>query len=436
MGVERNQRIILGSTVGLFQRVVQVVATLIALPLVLRSLGVANFGIWGAATSLAWLTSILDLGLGSALITIIPRVIVSGKTDTRLHVAAALFCGAFLSALVLSVGIPLVFVGTGGVETGPFLIACIGLALNIPLSVSSSIWFGIQKGYAASGWEIVQTILAVALLGVGAALHAGVVAMVCAIYGALVITNCASLAHIFFRHPDLRPTCTLPSGSAMRIVLEQGGMLFLMSVAVSATYVFDNVLTLRWLGETASAQMTIALRLCTTASGILAVITQPLWPAFVEAETLGDRRWSWRTLITGSAAIASLACIGAVFIGLLGKVGLKWWLGSDLGISSALLWATGLWIIVMCSPRIAGLLFNAALMLKYQVAAAAVALVVAYILKISLAGSYGVIGILSATPFSWLAVVWPAFILLAVRWRQRPTEQAGLDESRSLDARR
>jgi hypothetical protein len=75
MASTRNRRIVYASGAGLAQRGIQPITTLITLPSVLHALGVAEFGIWGAATSLAWLSGMLDLGLGSALVTLIPRSI-------------------------------------------------------------------------------------------------------------------------------------------------------------------------------------------------------------------------------------------------------------------------------------------------------------------------------------------------------------------------
>jgi O-antigen/teichoic acid export membrane protein len=408
------------SGVGFVQRIAQMGTSLLTLPLALHVLGVRGFGVWGAATSLAWLSSMLDFGLGSALITLIPRTLSAGQNDVvRSHVAAALICGCGLSVAIMVGGGALVALAMEPKSATPFLVAVAGLALNVPLSIASNVWFGLQRGYIAGAWELVQTVLTLVVLLVVAQTHAGVNAMVCAVYGSLVLANAASLLHLLVRHPEIRPRLVVPSLVSLRTVIGQSGILFAISVAVASSYMFDNALTLHWLGEVASAQMTMVMRLCTTAAGMIGVVTQPLWPAFVEAESVGDLKWAWRTLSRGTAIVTTLALSGALLIVGAGGSILTWWLRSDIGIGPELLWATGMWIVVMCAPRVAALLLSAALILRHQLVAATVALALAISLKFILVERFGVVGILSATPISWLLIMWPAYAFLTLRWRAK-----------------
>jgi hypothetical protein len=81
-----------------------------------------------------------------------------------------------------------------------------------------------------------------------------------------------------------------------------------------------------------------------------------------------------------------------------------------------LLWATSFWILVMSVPRVAGLLFNATSVLRFQLAVCVAANAVALLLKYSYAARFGVLGIFLATPISWLFILWPAYIWKIHRW--------------------
>jgi O-antigen/teichoic acid export membrane protein len=390
-------------------------ATVVTMPLVLHGLGVAGFGVWGAAASLAWLTGMLDLGLGSALVTLLPRVLAGGQSGEVAGLVAASLGGAAALGVVLGVGgagLVVVFAGPGVV--GPVLLAVMGLAVNVPLSIAGNVWFGLQKGFWAGVWELAQTGLTLSFLLLAVALHGGVLAMVAAVYGGLVLANAGSLAHLFWSHPQVRPGALARRNFV--VVARQGGVLFAIMAAVSCTYGFDNLLTLHWLGAAASARMTVALRLCTTAAGLVTVVTQPLWPAFVDAAAKGDARWAVNILVWGTAAVAVLAGGGAVLIGLFGAAVLRWWLGADIGVGPGLLWWCGAWIFVLCVPRVAGLLFNAASILRLQLVAALLALPVAFGLKFLLAPVWGVAGILAGTVLAWVLVVWPMNGWRLARW--------------------
>lgn len=418
MSRQRNRRILFSSGVGLAQRAAQLLTTLVTLPLVLHALGLAGFGVWGAATSLGWLSGMLDLGLGSALITLLPASLAGGQAElARAQVAAALFGGIGLTLLVIAGG-ALCLAGGAHPPSPPFVLAGIALALNIPLSISRGIWFGLQKAYAASVWDLVQTFLTLFLLLAAAWAGAGVLAMVAAVYLALLVTNLASLAHALARHPALRPTPSLQH-IPFRAVFSTGGMMFALTLVTICAFGFDNLMALDWLGPAASARMAIAQRVCTTAFGFLDVISLPLWPAFVEAVAQNDRAWLRRTLRNGTLGLAGLGLAGAGVLVAAGAPVLRFWLHQDLHFSRGFLWVMAAWIVVVALPRAATLLLNAVLSLRVQVIILGASAIAGFIAKYFAAHAFGVAGILAVTPALWLCFVTPSLIWLA--WRRANT---------------
>jgi O-antigen/teichoic acid export membrane protein len=408
---DRNRRIVLASGVGATQRVAQLLTALITLPLAIHVLGVSGFGVWGAATSLAWLAGMLDLGLGSALVNLLPKVLADGRSDSaRDYVSASLIGSCVLGLGVLGVGIGLVAAFARPTDLGPLLIAVIGLALNVPLSVAGNAWFGLQRGYVAGLWELFQTLLTLVLIVLAATFHGGVISMVAAVYGALILSNCGSLLHLMVRHPEIRPIQVRTTIHSMYIVLSQGGLLFGITFATSVAYLLDNFLTLQWLGSAASAQITVGLRLCTTAAGLLGVLTQPLWPALVDAFSVGDHGWALRTLSYGTLALAAATAAGAALIVRFGGQLIPWWLQADMTMPPVLLWAIGGWIIALCVPRVATLWLTARSALRFQLMVTAAAALSALALKYALSRRFGAAGILGSTSISWFLIAWPAYI--------------------------
>jgi O-antigen/teichoic acid export membrane protein len=418
MAAERNRQIIWAAGAGLAQRVTQLAATFLTLPLVLHRLGIAGFGIWGAASSLAWLTGMLDLGLGSALVTLLPRSLAAERAaEARGFIGASLFGALVLGAALAIVGGAAVLALASNAARAPLLLAVIGLAVNVPLGLANNIWFGLQKGFWAGFWEFQQTVLTVAFLLLALALRGGALAMVGAVYAAMLLANAGSSAHLFWSHPRMRPGRPRGGPSNLASVLRPGGWLFGVTAAMSCLYMFDNLLALHWLGAAVSAPMTIALRLCTTAVGMIAVITQPLWPAFVDAAARGDAIWAARTLRRGGAAVAVLAGAGALAIGMFGAPLLRWWLRADIA-GPGLLWTCAAWVFALSVTRVPALLFNAFSVLRFQLAVLVVTLALATALKIWLAPIFGAGGILGATAIACVAVMWPAYAWRLARMRQ------------------
>ena len=416
----RNLSILRTSSAGVVQRLAQLLSSLITLPVALHSLGLAGFGVWGAATSLAWLSGLLTLGFGSALITLLPRGLALGETEAnRGYVTAALHGGAALAVLLLLGGVVAIWLGGAPLPRGPFLVASVSLILNIPLSVSFELWFALHKGHVAAFWGTVQTLLSLIFIVLGAVAGAGVTAMTAAIYGAMLLGNAGSLAHVLYRNHHVRPHRRVQK-QAMRTVLRQGGLLFAVIIAASCATAFDNVMVLAWLGPAASARMAIAMRVCVNATGMVGAVTQPFWPSFADALAAHDHGWARRMLKAGMAAVLVLSIGGSGLIVAFGAPVLRWWLHQDLHISPGLLWAMAAWIVGMTLTHVPGALLNAALKLKPQIVVLAVAAIMGFALKYMAARSFGVVGIVLVTPALWLVLVAPAFLWMAWRAVKQP----------------
>lgn len=409
VAVERDRRIVLAASVGVVQRIVQIAATLVTMPLVLAALGPGRFGIWGAVTSLAWLIAIVDLGVGSALVTMVARAIALGQGgEVRSYIASALAIGGTVAVLLLAAGSTVILMAAPRAETGPYLVAIAGLALNVPLSISGALWLALQKGHIASFWELAMTVLMTGGLVAAAAFSRDTGIYVAVVYGALVLANLGSLVQLFLRHPHLRPSVCGLRPAAMRRLAGSGSRYFLLTLSSGLSFLLDNVLTLALLGPEASARMTVALRLCISASGILFVISQPLWPAFAEASARADRRWIGNRLLSASVLMVTAAVAGSAVLVAMGPRLFRWWLHTDLAIGSGLLWAMAAWLVVYALNRVPGLLLNALAITTFQVVLYSVATAVAIALKVVLAPRFDTAGILLATAITGTLIVAPA----------------------------
>jgi O-antigen/teichoic acid export membrane protein len=393
----------------------------VLMPLLLRVLGPAKFGVWGAAASLAWLSGLVDIGTGTALVTLVARLSApDGADEARRHIGSALSIGGGLASLMLLVAFVASIHGMAHGSAGPYLIAAIGLAVNLPLNAGNNVWMALQKGYVSGSWELVQTLLTTAGLIGAAMLTVDVRVYVAVVYTGLVLANMGSLVHLFLRHPELRPAGLSLSWAAMREVAGQGVLYFILALTGGLSFMLDNVLALGLLGPEASARMTIALRICITAAGALAVVSQPLWPAFADAAEKADRRWILKALLRGSAVLVGLTVAGSSLLLLYGERLLRWWLHTNLGIGRSLLWAISAWIVAQALVRIPLLLLNGLSVLRYQIAVVSIATALALALKFAWAPHFGVAGILWGTTASaWLVLI-PASLWRIWRWAMRP----------------
>jgi len=400
--------------VGIALRFAQVLSSLIILPVLTRSLGIEQFGVWGVATSLVWIAGMLDLGVGSALVTLLPVSLLSrGRSDPRdiVGAAVAFTLGLCLLALVCSLAAVSILAG----KMAPaFAVAGVAIAVNIPLSLSGRLWLALQKGYVANLWELAQTCVTTLLLVLGAWSSWPVWGLVACVYGVMVAVNGASLAHALLRHPELRPVRSPSPGVRQEVFAQSRGMLG-ASVAGTAGWAFDNALAFLLLGPAAAAWMNIALRLCTTAFGFINVIALSFWPAFAEAAHT-NHGWVRRSLVRGGAIVTGLALAGSLVLAALGGPPLRWWLGRSIGVDSAMLWIVGAWVTTAAAFQVPFVFLLAVSRQRAPVVAMTVAALGGLALKILLADRFGAAGILAANPAFNLLVVFPVCLWAAWSW--------------------
>jgi O-antigen/teichoic acid export membrane protein len=296
-----------------------------------------------------------------------------------------------------------------------YLISFAGLAVNLPLSSANNIWMALQEGYFSNTWELVQTVVTTVALIVATFYTKDVRVFVALVYGGLVISNLGSLVHLYLRHPELMPK-RLERWSAAREVVSSGLMFFLMGIAGSLTFMLDNVLALQLLGPQASAQMTIAMRICMTGMGMLTVIAQPLWPAFTDAAHRADHHWVMHKLAWGMALMTGVTVAGSVILLVWGETLLRLWLHTDLGIGMGLLWAVAVWIVAQALFRVPHNLMNGLLLVRFQILVFTLATAIALALKFALASPLGDAGILWGTNLTMLLIVMPACLWRIWRW--------------------
>ncbi len=418
----RNSRIALSAIIGGGQRILQIVATAVVMPLLLESLGPEGFGSWGAATSIAWAMGLATLGVAEVLITAVAVAMASGRRhEARDHVTAAFaITGTFAVIGLLACAAAASLVAPGA-NRNLYLIAVAAIAINTPLSLGIPLWVSIQKAHVSSIWETIQTVITtVGLVGL-ASLRPGAAWLVAVVYGGYLVANLGCVIHVLVAHPEIRPRRGPFVGPARTLLTKGFGYMLLQVSAVLSVYC-DNIIAMGLLGPEASAKMAVALRLSVGALGVLYILAQPLWPAFAEAATLKQWDWMQKTLVRGTLVVGAVALLGSTLLIMFGGKALHFWLRGRLELEPALLIAIGGWIVVSGTLRVTISLMNALSVVKLQAWVSLASSVVAFALKFAFAPRFGVPGILWATTLANVVITGTCYGIWASRWRKCPAE--------------
>lgn len=405
------------SFVGVFQRFIQIAVTLLIMPVVLNALGKSSFGIWAAAASLTWMAAAIDLGIGNALVTDFSRAFAANEKDhVRRLVTTALWLGGAIAILELAGAFLFIPQLAPPGSADAYLIAAACMALNVPVSFASSLWAGEQRLYVVWMWEAAQSILIGTIMWMILPLTNDVRYYVAASAGGVLATSCASLAHFFIVRPDLRPFLALPAIDETRRLLSRGMPYFILGIGLVLASYSDNIIALSILGSDSAAVTAVSQRACMTAFGLLFVLSQPLWPKFANAAVRGEVFWIKRNFWPAAFVISAAAILGSALIILFGGRVIDFWLSGTLTVGNEVLWAIGIWIIFPALGRVPDVLLNALGVVWFQVKVAVIYGVLAFGLKVWLAQTWGVSGILAATGIAYAFTHLPAYLWWVFRW--------------------
>jgi O-antigen/teichoic acid export membrane protein len=296
--------------------------------------------------------------------------------------------------------------------------AVVGVAINVPLGSANSVWLALQRGWMIAVWDLLQNLLLIIALIMATLYSRDLRIYVGAVYGALLLANCVNIYWLFARHPELRPRVSRARFAQIRLVLHTGARFFALAGFDALSYLLDNTIALQLLGPRESARMAVVQRICLSAVGLLMVVAQPLWPAFVEAAARKDRKWIFQALTRGTLLVSGAAVLGSAVIVLFGDRLLRLWLGTSLGIGRPLLWVMAIWIVSLSLVRVQVLLLNALRIVDFQIAVFGVATVIALGLKFVFAPMFGIAGILMATAATFPLVILPAIVWRIWGWRR------------------
>jgi O-antigen/teichoic acid export membrane protein len=408
---ERYRRAALTALSSAGAKVVAVITILIAVPLTLHYLGTERYGMWMTISSIIAMMGFADLGMGLGLLNTIAEA--HGLDDRQAavnYVSSGFFMlsgVALLILLVFAVAYPFIpwhkvfnvkspqAIREAGPAMGVF-IAC--FAISMPLGVVQQVQLGYQEGFINSIWESAGRVVGLVGLLLVIYLKAGLVWLVLAMAGAPALAWLVNSLVLFGRRrPWLCPQWHLATFSCAKRIFRIGILFFLLQIVVSVAFASDNLVAAQVLGSEAVAQYSIPSRVFSMTLLISTLLIGPLWPAYGEALARGDIPWVERTLKRSLTLIVFLVGIPSIVLIAIGSKVIHLWVGSAITPSFLLLLGLGIWTIMSALGHALAMFFNGANILRIQVICGFIMAISGLLLKIWLAKTIGLPGIVWGT---------------------------------------
>lgn len=430
---ERTRNYVRQITGAVVYKAVAMVASFLAIPLMIRYLGQEQFGVWSTLlTVMSWIV-FFDLGIGNGLRN---KVAESLAKNERTEAANYIASGYTLIGIIALVLVVLITVATFFIpwqsifntraiseETlrGTTQIATLFILLNFWLGLIGAILGAVQKTALTAMAQLISNIMALLFVFVLTKTTKASIGYLAVAYGISLVSANFLLSFWFYQlHRELRPKLYLDK-QHVQPLLSTGLQFFVIQLAVLVIFASDKMLITQFLGPQYVTQYDVVFKLFSVISFAHMLISAPLWSAYTEAFHRGDIVWIKKMLhkqmiIFGGVVLAVITLV------LLAKPVIALWIGHDVVVSLSLVIAMGIFVLVSTWNNIYAMFVNGIGDIKIQLYAA----IIAMMINIPLAFLFskylglGLVGIVGATSVSLMlaAVVLPIQVLRCITNRE------------------
>ncbi|MGA6983357.1 MAG: oligosaccharide flippase family protein [Candidatus Sulfotelmatobacter sp.] len=407
----RDVRILQGIFSGLAGRGVATVVSFVSVPLTVRYLGPERYGAWVTiSTLMAWM-ALADLGLNNSL----TNAVSDGYAKDRRDLAQSYVSAAFWSLTGIAVVLALIFFSVWPMvpwdhvfnvhseqarkEIGPSVAVAFAIfVLNFPVSIVAKIYGAYQEVPKGNAWSATANLLSLAALVTVTKLRGGLVFLVIAVSGSLLLVNAASAVWLFgWAKPWLFPHPSRVTWSAVQKLLSFGGLFFLIQMSALVLFQTDNLIIAHYMGAAAVTPYSVTWRLFSYASIFQVLAGSSFWPAYAEAFSRGDGEWVRRRFrMNLRISLVSTLALALPFVAF-GKWIIQEWAGSAAVPSAGLLLWMGVWSLIFSAMSAQSCLLAASGRIKGQTIYSIAASVVNLVLSIVLIQRVGLVGVIMGT---------------------------------------
>lgn len=346
--VSRSRKILTGIAGGLVGRLVSLAAPFIVMPVLLRHLGHADFGVWMTALSITSMAMFVDLGIGNGLLTTLSSAYGRGDNEEMRGLISSAY--ASLTAISLSLLVllfaALAVAGRGsspaeglpGSASAPIIAVCLAAFIaGIPASIIQRVLYAHQMVWLGNVWQVIAAAASVGACLAAVKLGWGAWQAIAA-YSIPPVVLMVIAAMLFFRkRPEIAPAVASVDSVKIRELLGLGSKFLVLGVVTSIALNADNVIIAQKLGASSVPEYAIPAKLASLLGLMVTTLFLPLWPANGEAIARGDYAWVRASTIRMSLFGGLAVAVAGVFLMVFSEPIMRLWMGRIFSGQQAIL---------------------------------------------------------------------------------------------------
>lgn len=415
---ERYRLAVWGTFTNVASRGLAMLLLVLGVRLTTGYLGTTRFGVWATFASMTAMLSLLDLGVGNALVNRVAHAVADGdeRATKRIVTAGAGLlaaigvtsaAGLLVPALMLPWGDLLKLTDSAMASEARQAAAVFAVIFGVNVFGSGllRILAGQQRSHEAHLLSACAAAFACVGLYCASNLQAGVPWLLASTFGFQTLAGLAAGVLLLRRGLISRSGARAAMASERPHLLRVGSLFVLLQLGTMLGWGGDSVILALLRGAGEVAVYAVALRLFQFASQPFVMLNAPLWAAYADASVRGDtsfvRQALKRSMILSVSGAATLSLI-LVFTG---PVLISVWTHGTIVVSTHVLALFAMWTVLEAGGNAFGVYLNGCAIVKEQVLVVVAFCAVVLPLKIWLGTTNGTAGLLEAAIVAYLVVI-------------------------------
>jgi len=415
-------------------KAIAVIASYIAVPMMIHYLGQEKFGIWSTLLSIISWIVFFDLGIGHGLRNKITESLAkNAREETARYIASGytliglLALGLWIILMAVSFFIPWKIVFNTNVLTENDLRLTLQLTasfiiFNFWTGLISALLNAVQKSSLLALRQLISNVLVLALIWILSRTTDASLPLLGVAYGVSLILANLLLSGWFFRtYNDLKPRFSIEK-KHIRALLGVGSQFLIIQIAMLVIFTTDKLLITQLIGPASVTAYDVVFKLFGVLTFAHGLICFPLWSAYADAYHRGDMTWIRRMFKKQLWFFVALwFFVGAM--ALFAKPIIAVWIGAEIKVADSVVLMMGIFVLMTAWNNMYAMFVNGIGAIKPQLYAMLFGMVINIPLSIFFVRNMdmGVSGIVMGTIFSLLlaAIVLPIQVYRILRREEK-----------------
>ncbi len=346
-------------------------SSFLLIPLIIKYLGMEQYGIWSTLLSIASWIILFDVGIANGLRNKISESLAEeNKLKTKHYISTAYIILGIISLFLIIVFLIIseyiswqkVFntISITNQELKYVVnITFVFLFLNFWISIINQVFNGFQKTSLVVFNQFLSNAFSLFAVFLLYKFYEPSLIKLSIIYGISLLSSSLILSIWFYKkNSEFIPKIIFFGVDYLKPILSLGFKFFILQIGVVVILISDKILITQLFGPEYVASYDVVFKLFSIITIAHAILLSPLWSSYSDAYHRNDMKWIKKT-IKNQLKIYLLIIVATILLSLLIKPIVSIWIGKDFIINNTLIVLIAFFVLVSCWNNIFSYFINA-----------------------------------------------------------------------------